>query len=292
MRIAIIAYIFLSNIGFSQSNLTELKFDTKYYDAVDKWVVFPKNNSDSIFTCGFIYLDNRAGFTFQKETDFHIKDNELKNLTKDTAIQYMRFSLEGNTSLFSVLSEQQILALELPKQPLYLYLYKIGSEDVSYLKNEGYHYNFVGASNLALSPLLKAYEKEPHFEGLEFEIAFAYNALKQFEKAILILEKAIDVDPNNAKLYRELGFSYKNLNNYGQAETAYLKGINLSNSDFEKSEMAVNMAQAYFELRNKKKFDEWALITRKYSGKGSRYSQFIDLFEQNWKEKKVNSSKK
>ena len=28
---------------FSQDSVTELKFDTKYYQAVDKWVAFPKN---------------------------------------------------------------------------------------------------------------------------------------------------------------------------------------------------------------------------------------------------------
>ena len=59
--------------------------------------------------------------------------------------------------------------------------------------------------------------------------------------------------------------------------------MKLEKQTFEKSEMAVNMAQAYFELRNKEKFDEWAKLTRKYSEKGARYVQFIDYMEENWK---------
>ena len=67
-----------------------------------------------------------------------------------------------------------------------------------------------------------------------------------------------------------------------EAEKVYRKGIKISDDDFQKSEMAVNMAQSYFELRNKEKFDEWAKLTRKYAEKDSRYTKFIDHFEQNW----------
>ena len=49
--------------------------------------------------------------------------------------------------------------------------------------------------------------------------------------------------------------------------------------------MAVNMTQSYFELRNKEKFDEWAKLTRKYAKKGSKHTQFIDHYEENWDKK-------
>ncbi len=75
------------------------------------------------------------------------------------------------------------------------------------------------------------------------------------------------------------------MNRIEKAEKTYRKGIKMSNNNFEKSEMAINMAQSYFELRNKEKFDEWAKLTKKYAKKGSRYAQFIDLFEQKWNEK-------
>jgi tetratricopeptide (TPR) repeat protein len=197
----------------------------------------------------------------------------------------MKYRLDPNTSLVSVLNKEQISALKLPEQPEWLSIYKEGSNEVDYLKNEGYHFNHNGASDLALKPLLKAYEIIPHYEGLEFELSFAYNHLGQYEKAIPILEKAIENNPKNFYFYRELGFSYANLNETAEAEKTYRKGIKMSDNDFEKSEMAVNMAKAYFKLKDKEKFDEWAKLTRKYAEKNSRYAQFIDHFEQNWNEK-------
>lgn len=285
MRITILALIFISNIGLAQNNPTELKFDKKYYEAVDKWVAFPKNETDSTFYYGFIYIDEQAGFTYQLGSTFIIdsSNNYLPEVIDSTF--NAKYRIDQNWKPVSIIPQEKLIELNLPTEPEWLKYYKENSDSVSYLKNIGYHYNHVGASNLALKPLLKAYEIEPHFDGLEFELSFAYNALGQFENAIPILEKAIESNPENFYFYRELGFSYKNLNKIEEAEKTYRKGIKMSDNDFEKSEMAVNMAQSYFELRNKEKFNEWAKLTRKYAEKGSRYAQFIDHFEQNWNKK-------
>jgi len=285
MRITILALILISNIGFSQNNLTELKFDTKYFNAVDKWVAFPKKDTDSTYAYGYIYLDNQAGFTFNYETKFQIKEQELINFKRDSTIGFMKYRLEPNTNLVSVLTENQISALNLPKEPEWLSSYKKRSDQVDYLKQKGYHYNHVGACELALKPLLKAYEIDPHFDGLEFELAYAYNHLGKFENAIPILEKAIQNNSKNFYFYKELGYAYLGSNKIDQAEITYRKGIKMSDNDFEKSEMSVNMAQAYFKLKNKEMFDEWANMTRKYSTGDKRYLQYIDHFEQNWDKK-------
>ena len=282
MRILLLALLLISNIGFSQNKLTELKFDTKYFNAVDKWVAFPKKDVDSTYAYGFIYLDNQAGFTFNYKAKFQIKGQELINIKRDSTIGFMKYRLEPNTSLVSVLTENQVSALNLPKEPDWLSIYKEDSDQINYLKQEGYHYNHVGACELALKPLLQAYEMDPHFDGLEFELSYAYNHLGKFEKAISILEKAIENNPNNFYFYRELGFSYGNLNKIDEAEKTYRKGISMTDNDFEKSEMAVNMAQAYFRLKNREKFDEWAELTRKYAKENSQYVQYINHFEQNW----------
>lgn len=283
MRIIILTLLLLiSNFTVAQDKANELKFNTKYFNAVDKWVAFPKKDSDSTFVYGFVYLDNQAGFTFDYKSKFKIEKNSIKNIQQDTTVGSMKYRLQPNTVLVSVLNKKQILDLKLPKYPDWLAIYKKDSTQVEYLKNEGYHYNHVGASNLALRPLLKAYKIEPHFKGLEFELSYAYNALGDFNRAITVLEKAIKNNPDDFYFYRELGFSYKNLNKIEEAEKIYRKGIEISDNDFEKSEMAVNMAQSYFILRNKEKFEEWAELTRKFADKNSKYAQFIDQFEQNW----------
>lgn len=279
----LIFLFFITTNTFSQTKKAPLSFDVKYYDAVDKWVAFPKKESDTSYALGFIYIDKQAGFTFDYLTTFSITEDGLKK-GPNIPNASMKSRLSPNTREVAVLNEEQITELELPAVPDWLDIYKNGSNTTDYLKQMGYHYNHVGASHLALEPLLKAYEKEPHYEGLEFELSFAYNALGQFENAISVLEEAIKNNPNNYYFYRELGFSYVNQNKIDEAESTYKKGISISDNDFEKSEMAVNMAQAYFKLKNREKFDEWAQITRQYAEKGSRYTQFIDLFEQKWDE--------
>jgi tetratricopeptide (TPR) repeat protein len=188
--------------------------------------------------------------------------------------------------LVAILNEKQRKDLGLPSVPDWLKFYKEDSTKVSYLKNIGYFYNDVGAYNSALGPLLKAYKKDPCYDGVVFELAFAYNALNEFDKAIPILEKAIKTSPDIYSFYRELGFAYKNTNQIEKAAKIYLQGIELCDNNFQKSEMAVNMAQAYFELRNREKFDKWAKLTRKFAESGSEYSKYIDQYEKQWKDKR------
>ena len=279
MNLILNLFLLIPNIGFSQTDTTELKFDTKYYDAVDKWIAFPKNEADTTFTLGFIYLDEQAGFTFDYHSHFIETENGLKILPRKFKAS-LKSRLSTNTINVAVLSEKQVSELELPNVPEWLAIYKEGSDKVGYLKNIGFHYNAVGASNLALEPLNKAYQIEPHFKGLEFELSYAYNALGQFDKAIPILESAIENDKQNFLFYRELGFSYKSLEQIEKAESIYRDGMKLTKDKAQKSEMAINMAQSYFQIKDKAKFKEWAKLTRKYSEKGSEFEQFIDSWEE------------
>ncbi|MCH2192598.1 tetratricopeptide repeat protein [Kordia sp.] len=283
--LTLLCAVFIATISFAQSTQKVLfKFDKNYFEAVDKWVLYASEEGDAKLGLGFIYIDEEAGFTLNHEREISITPSGLKNGNglKNTNI---KMRLTPNSAKVSILTTEQIKELGLPEQPEWLKIYKRNSEKVSYLKSIGYYYNHVGASKFALVPLLKAYEKEPHFNGLEFELSYAYNAIGQFKKAITVLEKAIHNNPNNYYFFRELGFAYKNLDRVEDAEKVYKKGISISDNDFEKSEMAVNMAQTYFQLRNSAKFDEWAKLTRKYAEKGSRYAQFIDYFESKWDKK-------
>ncbi len=284
MKYVLSVLLLTITIGFSQSNPQELSFDTKYYNAVDKWIAFPKKATDTSYIFGFICLDDTAGFTFNYESKFIETDSGLKKLPRKIEAGLKSRLVETTTDV-AVLSDSQLTQLELPKFPEWLSVYKADSTKVSYLKNIGYHYNHVGANNLALNPLKKAYVLDPHYAGLEFELAYAYNALHDFNQAILILQEAIKNDPNNFLFYRELGFSLKNIGQNENAEKIYKKGINLTDDKFQKSEMAINMAQSYYLEKNLKKFKEWAVITRKFTENDSRFDQFLKIWE---KELKIN----
>lgn len=280
MKKLILLSILFSNFSFSQ----DLKFDKKFTDAVDKWVVFDKNKNDSTYIYGFIYIDEQAGFTFEYSSRFKTNQKTLENLPNEIQSS-IKSRLSPNTANIHILTESEIKQLNLPNQPDWLKFYKSNENTVSYYKNIGYHYNHIGASQNAIEPLLKGYAIQPHFEGLEFELAYAYNATKNHEKAIEILNNAVENDSGNFWFLRELGFAYKNLGNLEKAEETYNKGIAVSNDKNQKAEMAINMSQSYFQIRNKQKFEEWANITKQYTDKGSQFDQYIDHWRENWDKK-------
>jgi len=278
-------FIFLLTFSsYCQATKENLKFETKFYDAKDKWVIFPKKEADSLYLFGFLYLDLQAGFTLNYEGNVVIdKYGKFKYYTngKESSI---KARLEPyKTSDVYIIPDKIIESFELSIVPDWLKIYEPSNpESIQALKDYGYQYNHVGACEKALVYLEKAYKINPHYDGLEFELAYAYNHLKQYDKAITLLEKAISNNPKNYYFFRELGFAYVRQNKIPLAERTYLKGIKMSDNDFEKSEMALNMAQGYFKVKNRKKFDEWAKLTRQYAKPNSQYTQYIDLFEKEW----------
>ena len=273
--------LFISvNTIYSQEKNTDFKFDTKYFDAVNQWVVFPKNQESDSYIYGYIYIDETASFTFHMIDSFKIINEALiAENTINPKVTMVKTRLSNKTNLVYILSESQRIELKLPEVPTWLDVYKGADDDVEYLKNIGFHFNHVGASQNALEPLLKAYAILPHHEGLEFELGFAYNALQQYDKAIPVLEKATENDDKDQLLYKELGFAYLNSEQFDKAEITYIKGIEISKDDAIKCEMALNMSNAYFVLKNKEKFKKWAEITRKYSSKTPQYLKYIEYFE-------------
>lgn len=282
--------ICLSVLLFNNTNAqenSELKFETNFYDAVNKWVVLPKKSTDTIYTYGFIYMDISAGITFHLGGSFYIDKNKKYIGDEQPAHQMIKKRLDNpNIVKMAVLSDYKLKELNLSKEPNWLISYEFSEDSIENLKELGYHFNHVGACEKALLYLNKAYKKDPHYKGLEFEIAYAYNHLGQYDKSIPVLEKALKNDSKNYSFYRELGYAYSKLNKLDMAEKTYKKGISLSDSNFEKSEMALNMAQGYFLVKNKGKFDEWAKITRTYAEKDSQYAQYINFFEKEWDSKR------
>ncbi|MFN3195927.1 MAG: tetratricopeptide repeat protein [Chlorobiota bacterium] len=263
----------------------EMSFNTAYYEAVDKWVAFPNSGNDTSYYYGFIYIDQQAGFTYHMGGSFTIdSENNFIPEKSDSTTFMVKVRIDTEWKPIAVIPDDKLKELGLPVVPEWLEVYKTDSESVSYLTNIGYHYNHVGASKLALVPLKEAYKEEPHHEGLEFELSYAYNAIGKFDEARVILEKAIESNPDNFYFYRELGFSLKYLNKVDEAEKIYRKGIELSDNDFEKGQMAINMVIAYFELKNREKFDEWAKLTREFADENSRYVRIVKEIEKNWKE--------
>lgn len=282
-KITLFLFALLSfNCAIAQQS--DLKFDKDYYRCENKWVSLPLKQGDSIQTFGFVYLDRTAGFTINVGGTYSIKNNIFiaKPHEKTTNMIY-RFS--PGYSLLAILPDYRLKQMKLPAQPDWLHIYREGENETSQLLRRGFIYNDIGASDLALDPLLKAYAKEPHFKELEFELSFAYNALEKPERAVEVLQKAIKNDSKNYMFYRELGYSFVHLNKQDEAEKIYKKGIAMSDNDFQKSEMAFNMAGSYYRSGNRKKFDEWAAVVKKYASKDSIYLNNLTAIEADFNKK-------
>jgi len=263
-------------IGFSQN--TNLKFDKKYYECEDKWVAFPKSETDSTYSFGFIYLDEQAGFTLNLESQFTVEPSgKLKGFPKDTTSN-IKLRLEPNLKLVAIIPDHQVAELNLPIEPDWLHFYKDTEDTIKSLVARGWHYNHVGAPNLGLKFLEQAHKINSKYDGLAFELAFAYNATSQYKKALPFIQQAIKNEPDNYLLYRELGFTQINMNDIKAAESTYEIGIKKSDDNYQKSEMAVNMAQAFYNLGDKKKFKKWEKITKQYAEKDSDFLEYLKLW--------------
>ena len=280
-RIVLTFLIFWAGIACSFSQTLQEKYpeEKPYYEAVDRWVMFSDLENDSTYHSGFVFLDGGEGFIFHMGHLFRITNNGVEMLERTDSLLGVKFRVGPEWRSFAIMPKEIINQLGLEETPDWLKAYKEDENEVSYMVGIGYHYNHAGASEYALVPLRKAYAASPHYNGLEFELAYAYNATKQYQDAILVLEPAIKNTPDNYLLYKEYGFALQNIDKLEEAGKVYKQGIKLCNSEYLKGEMALNMAQTYFFAGNKKEFKKWAKITRQYTEAGSQFDEYLKLCE-------------
>jgi hypothetical protein len=98
------------------ASIVELKFTTKFYDALDKKVAF-KTGKESLYLAGVISLSNKEiAFMFQPEARFTITNNGLERLKENS--DNLEFKLdEKNVDVVAILSEEEIEQLRLLKEP-------------------------------------------------------------------------------------------------------------------------------------------------------------------------------
>ena len=276
-----ITLLFLLIVQLSYGQKTDFIFNTRPYDAIDKWVILNKTDKNPNYTLGFVYIDPSSGFKLHYQGMVELLPDELKLLPRLDSGE-LKMNLDRQTVDVAILSDQYVQQLKLPIRPTWLADYKLNQDFTSYKLGIGSALNAIGASHKALPILQQAYKEDAHYPGLEFELAYAYNATGSYYKAVIVLNVAIENDPSNFWYYRELGFAFKHLNNLDQAEDTYLKGIELTNDNFQKAEMAINMAQSYFHIQDRAKFDEWKNIISSYAEPDSKFFEYIKYFEDNW----------
>ena len=184
----------------------------------------------------------------------------LKNSSQNLIL---KSKLDQKSPLLYIVTSDQIESLNLPEKPQWLQLYDDKVKTAEDYVLLGYHYNKVNKSNLAIPYLIKAFTINPKAKNLVFELSFAYNSIGNYENAIAILKEGLLHEATNFMLYREMGFALLQLQNYEEAENIYELGIQICESETQKREMAIDMAQTFFTLKDVDRFEKWAAFLKK-----------------------------
>ncbi len=233
------------------------KFEQKFYECENKWVVFQSYNETGEYPCGVVYLDATAGFTVDIQGMIKVENQKMVFVPQSNT-HSIKVRLSKATNPCSILDTKWMKEWNLKSEPEWLQSYKI-NDPIKHDLRFGEKLNAIDECQAALPILEKVYRQSPHTEGLEFELVYAYNALKEFDKAIKVLNDAIKNDPNNKMLYRELGYAYM-----GKGENQ--KAIDIYTSTIEKCtdaqrdikrEIAINLVAIYKKMDDKASIKKW-----------------------------------
>lgn len=257
---------------------TSLKFDQWYTKLEKKWVVTSKRDADEHYFFGYIYIDHKNGFTVDLRGLFRVDENN--KYVRDTVMfknQSMRYRIPENWESYALLQPKHFAELGIQAEPDWVKTYYTYTDTVAHDYRWGRIYNDRNESAIALSYLNEANLLKPHEPKVEFELAFAYNVLEQYDSAIKVLETAIPYKPDNMVFYKELGYAYMKKKLFEQAIATYKKGI--SNAPDKKSdakgELAFNMATCYKNTGNLADYKIWILKAKEFTLPESPYYQQI-----------------
>lgn len=255
-----------------------LQFNKRFVESEDKWVAFSMSE-DGSYPYGFIYIDAQAGLTFNYEGKFKISNDGKFVPGKRDSLSNIKIRLEPNNVKVAFIPESKFEELKISATPEWLKFYKTDTASIQRLYRWGFLYNLWGECEKALTYLLRAQKIDPKFKGLEFELAYAYNDLQHYDKAIAILEGAIETSPNDCLLYKELSFAQVHHGDLDKAAETSRKGISICDDKAMKSEIAYNLAYQYYKAKDKTNFTYWANETKKWAGKEDQFVENIGKME-------------
>jgi len=258
---------------------TALRFDKRFVECEDKWVVF-RPDKEGTYSYGFIYIDEQAGLTHQVGGRFTIeKDGTYTRIPQGLDSINMKVRLQPNQVRVAWLPPAAFTSLKIKATPEWLHFYKTDTVSAKHLYRWGFLYNSWDESTKALTYLERAQQLDPKFCGLAAELAYTYNALQQYGKAIPVAQRALEATPSDCYLYKELSYAQLHTGPIAEAATTYVKSTSLCTDKAMKSEIAFNIAGKYYQAKDRKNFDYWAKETRKWATKGDQFATNLTKME-------------
>jgi len=239
-----------------QTSYGVLQFDKHFYDVENHWVVATKIPNNGKYVFGMVYLDMQAGFSFRSEGTFNV--DAQGHVYRDSVdypknnIMIARIGANANPQLAAI-PDAMLNDLHVKPVPDWLAAYHPANQDrnsVAFKVAYGRHLNSSGAAAKAVTYLEEAYKTEPHAAGVEYELAYAYNIIGQYDKAIEILKAAKANAPDNPVFYTELAFAYMRKKDYANSVETFKAALPLAKRDaVTKTTITTNLSLIYCELQ-------------------------------------------
>ncbi|WP_396142769.1 tetratricopeptide repeat protein [Flavobacterium sp.] len=266
----------LFTTNFYAQNL--LQFDKRNIQCEDKWIAY-QMDKDSTYTFGFIYIDSKAGLTFNYEGKFKIEKNGVFNKLKsevEKEVGFIKTRLQPNRIAIAEIPEAKFKELHIEKTPNWLKAYKTDENSVDRLYRWGYMYNSWNEFEKALTYLKKADKINSKFKGLQTELGFSYNALGKFDDAEFTLKKAINENPEDCYALKELAYTYTRLVNFEKVAETYLIMTKSCTEQTFIQETAHNLAYEYFKIKDTINFIKWKTEAEKWSKSENQYTKNLN----------------
>lgn len=255
-------------------NSLPLSFNKRFIECIDSWVAYQLNN-DLICNFGFVYFNEHTGLSLRSYGQFQILDSNLVFLlSKDSLIKTYR--IPPNYWSVAIIPELFFNDLKIVSEPKWLKLYKKDTTSIEHLYLRGQLYNIWGECSKALPFLERARRKLRDNPELELEMAFTYNCLKKYDKAVTIMKEALKVYPNNGIFYKELAYAELLIGNYKKASKYSKRCIAKCTNKFINAETAYNMAVFAYINKDKKNFTNWYKKTKGLSENKSKRMHLLD----------------
>lgn len=243
---------------------TSLNFNKRFVECEDQWVIFSKMNTDSSYNYGFIYIDAEAGLTLNLEGTFKQQEDGSFKIKKMNDVNSVKIRLEPNNVKVAIIPESLYTDLQISAVPDWLKFYKTDENTAARQFNWGYMYNGWNECAKGLSFLLKAKELDPNMKGLSTEIAFSYNCLKQYNKAIAVLKDEITSNSTDAYLNKEYIHSLSKNGDIKMAEEQFHSSVKVVTDKVYNAENCFNIMQYYYIQKDKKNFKIWYKELKKW----------------------------
>lgn len=251
-----------------------LSFTKRLSDFEGRWVVLRPTSGDGKLLFGFVYIDPQAGFTLDVGGALEVDADGRYRRVPDANPRRARILLRvdaGNNRPAAPLPGEALEQLGLDEVPEIASSYVDSSDPITHAVRWGRHHNHVAAPQQALAYLEPAYGKQPDAKGLEFELAYAYNALGRHDDALAVLRRAIERAPDDLLLGRELAYAYSKAGKLEAAVEWYLKLVPRCGERemIVKSEMAMNLSGIYARLGDAKGAEEWRAKAKAWAPPGT-----------------------